>query len=103
MIFLKIKIYGKAQGVFFRHSAKKKAEELEISGLARNEEDGTVYIEAQGEKENLEKFIKWCRVGPAPASVEKVEFEYSKETKNFDKIGVYGRYNFGSDRAGGII
>ena len=52
-----LKIYGRVQGVFFRYTAKEKADEFAVTGFARNEEDGSVYIEAEGEEENLDKFI----------------------------------------------
>ena len=73
-IFLrKIKIYGQVQGVFFRATAKEKADTLGIKVLAENDPDGTVSIEAVGEKEKLDEFIKWCHLGPSLAQVEKVE------------------------------
>ena len=71
---LNIKILGRVQGVFFRHSAKQKAEELNIKGFARNEPDGAVYIEAEGIEENLKQFLDWCHYGPLLASVKKLEF-----------------------------
>ncbi|MEK7616702.1 MAG: acylphosphatase [Patescibacteria group bacterium] len=70
---LNIKIHGQVQGVFFRVSAKEEAEKLGISGFVRNERDGTVYIEVEGEEENLNKFVKWCHNGPEHAQVDKVE------------------------------
>ena len=63
------------QGVFFRASARTHAEALEITGFARNESDGSVYIEVEGEKENLNQFIEWCRRGPERAVVTNVEVE----------------------------
>ena len=83
MQHLNIKIFGRVQGVLFRASAKKKAEELQIIGFARNEPNGSVYIEAEGEKENLEKFLNWCHKGPLFATVEKVESEFTSELKHF--------------------
>ena len=82
MKHLNIKIHGQVQGVFFRVSAKQKAEELNISGFARNEKGGTVYIEAEGEKENLDKFVEWCKDGPEAAEVDKIEVTESP-LKNF--------------------
>ena len=70
---LNIKIYGQVQGVFFRVNARKEAEKLGIKIDARNEPDGTVYIEAEGEEKDLDKLIKWCQKGPALAKVEKIE------------------------------
>ncbi len=82
-----IKVYGDVQGVFYRDSAGKKAEELDIKGFARNEADGSVYIEAEGEKENLEKFLKWCEEGSKYASVREVEVEEG-EMKNYNKFEI---------------
>lgn len=81
---LNIKIYGRVQGVFFRHSARQKAEELGIRGFAGNEDDGSVYIEAEGEEENLKQFLDWCHRGSFLAKVKKVEFVFNSDIKNFD-------------------
>jgi acylphosphatase len=70
---LSIHISGKVQGVFFRASTKEKADELGVTGMVRNEKNGSVYIEAQGEQEQLEEFVKWCRRGPQHARVDAVD------------------------------
>jgi acylphosphatase len=72
-----IKVIGKVQGVFFRASARDKAEHLGVKGFVRNEEDGSVYIEAEGEEMILKEFIEWCRQGPPHASVKKVDIQES--------------------------
>jgi acylphosphatase len=64
MTDLNIKIFGQVQGVFFRGSAKQKAQDLGITGFVRNVL-GAVYIEAEGSEEALEQFLGWCRHGPA--------------------------------------
>lgn len=71
------------QGVFFRYSAKDVADGLGISGFVRNEADGTVYVEAEGEEDDLNEFLKWCRQGPEMATIERVEFDLSDEIKIF--------------------
>lgn len=88
MKHLNIKIYGLVQGVFFRTEAKRQADELGITGFAENQSDGSVYIEAEGEKEKLNQFVKWCNVGPKMAKVEKVVVTEDK-LKNFLKFAVY--------------
>lgn len=85
---LNIKISGFVQGIFFRTTAKGEAEKLGIKGFARNEPDGSVYIEAEGEKENLDKFIKWCHKGPPLAKVEKVKIT-AGNLKKFTQFEVY--------------
>ena len=68
-----IKIVGKVQGVYFRKSAYMKALELNIKGIVRNEKNGSVYIEAEADKEDLSHFIKWCHKGPQGAVVNHVD------------------------------
>ena len=72
-----ILISGKVQGVFFRASTKEKADSLDITGLVRNEPDGCVYIEAEGEEEPLREFARWCHQGPPRAKVEKSDVRES--------------------------
>jgi acylphosphatase len=73
---VELKIYGRVQGVGFRYDAKKKAEKFGVVCVPRNESDGSLYIEAEGESPTLEKFIAWCRKGPWGAKVERVEVVY---------------------------
>jgi acylphosphatase len=71
---VELKIYGRVQGIGFRYAAKKKAEKLGVICAPRNEPDGSLHIEAEGESaQALEKFIAWCHKGPWGAKVERVE------------------------------
>lgn len=83
MTHLYVKVFGQVRGVFFRHSAKMKAEELQVSGFIHNEESDMVYIEAEGEENALQDFLTWCRTGPPMATVERVEYGWSDTLKNF--------------------
>ena len=82
---LNIKVYGLVQGIFFRVTAKKEANKLGITGFAQNKPYGSVYIEAEGEKEKLDKFVSWCKIGPSLAKVKKVEISESP-LKNFTEF-----------------
>lgn len=72
MRLVKITITGRVQGVSYRVAAKREAERLGLSGLVRNQPDGTVYLEVEGEEPALSRFLTWCRVGPQLALVESV-------------------------------
>lgn len=76
------------QGVFFRYSARDKADKLGINGFVRNEPDGSVYIEAEGEEESLNEFLEWCRLGPQMAVTERIDFKFNAEMKNFRNFSV---------------
>ena len=80
-----ITITGKVQGVFYRAFAKEKAQETGIKGFVKNQPDGSVYLEAEGESSALEQLLKWCHRGPAKAIVEKVTKEEAplKHFKDF--------------------
>ena len=82
-----ITVYGLVQGVFFRATAKEQADKLSLTGFAKNMPDGSVYIEAEGEENNLEKFIKWCNSGPMMAQIEKVEVS-ENSLKNFTNFTI---------------
>jgi acylphosphatase len=69
---MKIIIKGRVQGVFFRQSAKEKADGLGIKGTVKNCEDDNVEIIATGDKEELDKLTEWCRTGPPRAVVSDV-------------------------------
>ncbi len=71
----KLRIQGRVQGVWYRASAHRKARELGLRGFVRNEPDGSVYAEAEGEEAGLQAFVNWCRQGPDLARVEQVTVE----------------------------
>ena len=72
---VKIRVTGKVQGVFFRKNTQEQAQQIGIKGWVKNQGDGSVYIEAEGEENVLNDFIAWCRKGPARANVTAVSVE----------------------------
>lgn len=73
MKHVNIKVIGKVQGVFFRASTRSKADDLGVKGFVRNEPDGSVYIEAEGTEEQLNRLVEWCKEGPPSARVDALE------------------------------
>jgi acylphosphatase len=74
-ILYKIVVKGRVQGVGFRWNAIKEATNLGITGYVKNLSDGDVYIEAEGTKEQLDRYVEWCRNGPGMSSVKSVDVE----------------------------
>ena len=81
-VHINIRITGKVQGVGFRETTKYVADQSGIKGYIRNEADGSVYLEAEGEQWELDSFLEWCNDGPDRAKVEGCEVEEA-ELKNF--------------------
>lgn len=69
----KIKVFGKVQGVSYRAATLRKAKELGLTGYVMNKEDGSVYLEAEGEKETVTNLLNWCKTGPERAEVNRVD------------------------------
>jgi acylphosphatase len=72
---VRIIITGKVQGVFYRASMQQKARALGVTGLVRNQPDGSVYAEAEGTESQLDTLLAWCRQGPPAARVASVQTE----------------------------
>lgn len=70
-----ILVTGKVQGVFYRQSTKEKALALGITGIVKNQPDGSVFIQATGDPGLLNQLIAWCRQGPSRAEVASVQVE----------------------------
>ena len=68
-------ISGKVQGVWYRSSAQQQAEQLNISGYARNLSDGRVEVLACGEEFAVTELKAWCWQGPRLAEVHDVQCE----------------------------
>ena len=69
---LDLVIEGRVQGVGYRYSAKMKAESLGIRGSVQNLCDGSVFVTAQGGKEAMDNFVRWCYKGPLGAIVKNI-------------------------------
>ena len=84
---LDLVIEGKVQGVGYRYSTKIKAESLGIRGSVLNLRDGSVFMTAQGEKEAMENFVRWCYKGPPGTIVRNIE-KVQGETEEFSEFRV---------------
>ncbi|MEW6481507.1 MAG: acylphosphatase [bacterium] len=81
-------ISGSVQGVFFRANTRDIANSLFLSGWVKNLSDGRVEVWAEGEKEDIERLIEWCKKGPRGAFVSSVEIEYGDFTGEFKGFSI---------------
>ncbi len=75
----RIRVTGKVQNVGFRYYTVKTASDFGVCGFVKNEPDGSVYIEAEGDEDALEAFIHWCRRGPQWARVDGFDVQEQPE------------------------
>jgi acylphosphatase len=69
-------VEGLVQGVGFRWFVARHAERRSLRGYVRNRMDGSVEVEAEGEKALLEEFVGQLRTGPRSAMVEHMAVEW---------------------------
>lgn len=77
-------VYGRVQGVGFRRFAQRCAKEYSIGGYVKNLSDGSVEIEAIGEKNQLEAFISKMYQGSWFSDVENIERVTSVQVEEID-------------------
>lgn len=66
-------IRGQVQGVWFRQSTRRVAEQLGLAGWVRNLPDGRVEVVFEGEASAVESALEFVRAGPAQSRVVEVE------------------------------
>jgi acylphosphatase len=66
-------VAGRVQGVFYRGTAQRRAQELAIRGYARNLPDGRVEVVACGENAAVETFVSWLWTGSSASKVTSVD------------------------------
>ena len=79
-------VSGRVQGVFFRVETRYEAMKRNVAGWVRNTSGGRVEAIFEGEREDVEKLIEFCKRGPSGARVTKIDVqweEYSGEFKDF--------------------
>ncbi len=72
---IKALISGRVQGVFFRDSTRRQAQQLALTGHAINLPDGRVEVIACGAPDHIEQLVAWLHQGPQYAVVNAVEVE----------------------------
>ena len=64
----RIQVFGLVQGVGFRYLARQAASYLNLTGWIRNEYDGSVLMELQGKRSDVERLLptvqdgRWIRI-----------------------------------------
>ena len=73
MICKRCVVGGRVQGVFYRATAARRAQELGIRGHARNLPDGRVEVLACGDRAAVDTFVSWLWIGSSACKVTSVE------------------------------
>jgi acylphosphatase len=71
-------VSGMVQGVSFRWYLTQEARTRMAGGWVRNLPDGRVEAVLEGERDDVEALVDWCRHGPRYARVSDVEVSWSE-------------------------
>jgi acylphosphatase len=82
----RVVVHGRVQGVWFRETTRRLAERHGVAGWIRNDPDGTVTGVFEGDEDDVERLVDFCRLGPPDAHVERVEVteEEPESVRGFD-------------------
>ena len=75
MVRYRVLVSGRVQGVFFRDTCRKMAEEYGVSGWVRNRPDGRVEAVFEGSEDAVRRLLEWARHGPRSAVVQDVRVQ----------------------------
>lgn len=77
----RVVVHGMVQGVFFRETTRRLAEQDGVAGWVRNNPDGTVEAVFEGAEADVERLVRFAHDGPSGARVDGVEvFEEEPES-----------------------
>jgi acylphosphatase len=76
-------VRGYVQGVGYRAFAAREARVLGLTGIVRNEPDGSVRVIAEGEETTLQEFLRRLERGPAEAEVAHVDAQWPPAAGEF--------------------
>ena len=75
MICRRCLVSGRVQGVWYRSSTQREAENLGVTGYARNLPDGRVEVLACGPRAAVDALCDWLWQGPTHAEVSDMQCE----------------------------
>jgi len=81
-------ISGRVQGVFFRMETKRAADGFGVFGWVKNQLDGTVEAVFEGDQDQVNAIVDWCRQGPPNADVTDVTVNWDDYTGEFEGFAI---------------
>jgi acylphosphatase len=86
-IAVRVRIYGRVQGVGFRYFVQSRSRSLGLVGWVRNRGDGTVEALAEGPADVVDGWIELLREGAPASRVDRVE------TRSVDLSGAFTAFS----------
>jgi acylphosphatase len=81
-------VHGRVQGVGFRDYTERQARSLGLVGRVRNLSDGTVEVEAEGDRALLLRLAERVRRGPPASRVDDLNLSWGIPTGRFTSFEI---------------
>ena len=88
MVRAHVYISGRVQGVFFRAETENNAIRHDVNGWVRNLTDGRVEAIFEGDKQQVDAIIEFCKRGPPGAYVRQLDVTWEDWTGEFKEFKV---------------
>ena len=73
MIRRRVVVHGHVQGVFFRETARRRAQSAGVAGWIANRPEGSVEAVFEGERDAVDRLVAFMQEGPRGARVDWVD------------------------------
>ncbi len=83
-----VTVRGFVQGVGYRRFAQLRAVERELTGTVRNMDDGSVFIEVEGDEPVVKSYVEDLRRGPSFSRVTDVTIQWQPYTGRYRQFTV---------------
>jgi acylphosphatase len=88
-VCLSATVHGRVQGVYFRYFVRNVARNLSLKGCVRNLASGdAVEVQAEGEKQQLDRLLEQLKAGPPGAWVKSVDVDWSDYSGQFEDFRI---------------
>ena len=81
-------VEGRVQGVGFRYFVQDNAVALSLTGWVRNLWNGSVEITAEGDRQNLEIFLRTINRGPGGSIVKRINHQWLSASHEFQDFRI---------------
>ena len=103
MAEIEIEINGRVQGVNFRNMCKNFCDKYGMIGYIMNKENGGVFINAQAEREDLERLLLWIQNNPGFIMVESLSYRWKKPSISYKEFSIVKERSYLIDKARSVV
>jgi len=96
-------VFGRVQGVGFRWTTRKRAQENDLKGSVMNLEDGTVKAIIQGQEDKLKDFLSWVKTSPGFSKVKGIRYSFDDIDKEHEDFKIEYKYSLFKDKSRSFI